>query len=174
MLRPQFLGNRGQNFVEIQEHTENLLDNIPEGVALDLQPLFFRYTIDTTTFLLFGKSIFSLKAQDNTAKEIEFTDAFNKSQAYMAQRMRLGPFYWTVNGRKLKETCATVHRFVDDIVKKATSERYKMQRPEESKNYVLIESLLNETQDLKVIRYQLLHILLAGRDTTASYLAWTV
>lgn len=38
--------------------------------------------------------------------------------------------------------------------------------------YIFLEALASETQDPIELRYQLLHILLAGRDTTASLLGW--
>ena len=174
MLRPQFMGNRARNFAEIQEHADVLVGSIPQGRALDLQPLFYRYTIDTTTFLLFGKSIRLLTAQGATSKETLFADALNRAQDYMAQRARLGPLYWTVRSRKMRETCAVVHEFIDDTVQNAIKERLELKMSKEQGSHVFINALLDETQDPKYIRNQLLHILLAGRDTTASCLSWTV
>jgi len=55
LLRPQFASNRYQNFEEIKTSVERLLDQIPEDGIVDLQPLFFRLTSDTTTFLLLAR-----------------------------------------------------------------------------------------------------------------------
>jgi cytochrome P450 len=72
LLRPQFTSNRHQNFEEIKKCVENLLDQVPTDGLVDLQPLFFRLTFDTTTFLLFGETSSSLNSSETAGKESEF------------------------------------------------------------------------------------------------------
>ena len=53
-----------------RDATDNLLYAIPlEGGVIDLQPLFFRLTLDVTTEFLFGESIESLKVPESTGEE---------------------------------------------------------------------------------------------------------
>src|SRR5271163_4346128 len=63
LLRKQFVRTQYQNLDHFREHVDNLISRLPakEGV-IDLQPLFFNLTLDTTTALLFGLSVYSLKA----------------------------------------------------------------------------------------------------------------
>ncbi|KAF2118617.1 cytochrome P450 [Lophiotrema nucula] len=172
LLRPQFLGNRAQNYTQMQEAVDKLIALIPDGQPVDLQPLFFRFTLETTTFLLFGKSIGALDDRYETGvagKESEFAQAFTVSQDYLAERGRLGDLYWLIGGPKFWRACRTVHHFVDSMVQS----RIGVKESVDSK-YVFIDALLEETQDVFTIRSQVLNILLAGRDTTACCLTWTL
>jgi cytochrome P450 len=131
---------------------------------VELQPLFFRLTFDTTTVLLFGKSMSALSSEDIAGQESDFSNAFNLGQDSLAHRGRLGDFYWLLSDgpfRKARETC---HRFVDEVDEDIR----------EKNKYIFINALIEETQNPKVLRDQYLNILLAGRDTTACCLSWTL
>jgi hypothetical protein len=67
--------------------------------VIDLQPLFFRLTLDVTTEFLFGKSIESLKVPEPTGEQT-FAEAFNIAQEYIAKRFRLLDLYWLMDGKK--------------------------------------------------------------------------
>lgn len=57
-------------FVEIQEHVEALISYISDGMIVDFQPLFFRFTLDTTTYLLFDRSIHSIGRRNYAGRGI--------------------------------------------------------------------------------------------------------
>ena len=185
LLRPQFASNRSQNFEQIKKCVENLIAAVPEdddGVV-DLQPLCFRLTFDTTMFLLFGSSVDAADWGHVTGQESDFAKAFNVAQEYLAHRGRLGPFYWLLGGKALRDACSTCHRFVDAAVSKAleahearhptTARADEEAKDDEHDSYAFVESLLQQTTDLQVIRDQCLNVLLAGRDTTGCCLQWT-
>lgn len=65
---------------------------------VDLQPLFFRYTLDTTTSMLFGKLVSSLEHSDGTQAASEFAESFRVAQHYLHQRSRLINWYWLLDG----------------------------------------------------------------------------
>lgn len=176
LLRPQFSSNRYQNFAEISKCVESLLDQIPADGVVDLQPLFFRLTFDTTTFLLFGETMSSLQSADIAGQESEFAIAFNLGQDYLSHRGRLGHFYWVLNTPEFRRACRTSHRFVDNAVQKAldAAEGKAATSPNEERRYVFIDALVEQTRDKKILRDQCLNILLAGRDTTACCLTWTM
>ena len=176
LLRPQFASNRYQNFEEIKKCVESLLSNIPPDGMVDLQPLFFRLTFDTTTFLLFGETLSSLQSEEIAGQESEFAQAFSLSQDYLSHRGRLGAFYWIVNTPKFRRACRASHHFVDQAIQKALDDA-DVARPNSPANatkdqYVFIDALIQETRDKKVLRDQCLNVLLAGRDTTACCLSW--
>ncbi|GME48853.1 cytochrome P450 [Neofusicoccum parvum] len=181
LLRPQFAKNRAQNFEQIQAAVQKLADQIPDGQPVDLQPLFFRFTLDTTTFLLFGESIGSLDAtgsgHDSASEEADFAEAFTVAQDFLAQRGRLGDLYWLIGGPKFWRACKTVHRFVDSMVRErlrdSSNNRQSGAPSEAESKHVFLDSLLLNRQDVFTIRSQLLNVLLAGRDTTACCLSWT-
>ena len=77
------------------------------------------------------------------------------------------------------QACRVVHDFVDKIVNK-TLERTLSQDAEkfiegkdEIDRYVFLKELIKATRDPTQLRDEILNILLAGRDTTASLLSLT-
>ncbi|DAA74994.1 TPA_exp: Cytochrome P450 [Trichophyton benhamiae CBS 112371] len=176
LLRPQFMTNRFRNFEQIRHAVNNLISSVPDSGVVDLQPLFFRLTFETTLFLLFGHYLPSLKSEGITGHESQFANAFNLGQDYLAQRGRLGDLYWLLGGREFKDACKVCHDFIDNAVQKALkhSSREKKVSDEEKETYVFIDALVQETREPSVLRDQCLNILLAGRDTTACCLTWTL
>ena len=177
MLRPLFSLNRANIFTQVEEHTEHLLQCIPANEFSDLQPLFFQFTFDTTTFLLFGKSMNSLQIASTTpnavnAREAEFSEAFRVSQDYLFRRGRLGDLYWLIGGKEFRKSCSIVHRFIDDAVQEALLTYFSEGKAVDVHSF--LDALIQETRDPRILRDQLLNVMLAGRDTTACCLTWTL
>jgi cytochrome P450 len=82
MLRPQLQHKQYENLEVFQTAVDDLIQRIQEGQgSLDLQPLFFRLTLDTTTAFLFGESVRSLITPE-AAGERTFATAFNTAQRW--------------------------------------------------------------------------------------------
>ncbi|KAL1882906.1 hypothetical protein Daus18300_000544 [Diaporthe australafricana] len=176
LLRPQFASNRSQNFEQIKNCVQDLINAIPtDGSTVDLQPLLFKLTFDTTMFLLFGDSVLDLDWGKVAGQESSFAQAFNQAQDYLAHRGRLGQFYWLLNDKTFREACKRCHRFVDEAVDKALqpSDNIQKKDTELHSNYSFIDALAEQTQDRKVLRDQCFNVLLAGRDTTGCCLSWS-
>lgn len=176
MLRPLFSLNRGNIFTQVEEHTEHLISCIPTNKFIDLQPLFFQFTFDTTKFLLFGKSANSLQANSTqdaaNAREAEFAESFRISQDFLFRRGRLGALYWMVDSLAFRGHCLAVHKFIDEAVQEALSVKY--QDGKSADLHCFLDALIKETRDPRVLRDQLLNVMLAGRDTTACCLTWVL
>lgn len=150
---------------------------------IDLQPLFFKLTFDNSTRFLLGESAGSLttllRAQPADAKD-DFEAAFDAAQNWIVKRNSAGPFYWTVNPREFQAACKSCHDFIDTHVHRVLQAQQDAKTDpaaDPPTKYLLLEELCRETRDPLELRYQLLHILLAGRDTTASslgFLFWSL
>lgn len=171
LLRPQFSKKRFDNFNEIKTQAENLLACMPDRGVVDLQPLFYRFTLDTTTYMLFGTSINSLIHADRGQKEARFAEAFQISQDFLSQRGRLVNFYWLIDGPKFRRSNRIVHEWLDETIQQALMSDEKEGSADD---YTVLRSLMKQTRDPRVLRDQLLNVLLAGRDTTAACLSWTL
>lgn len=180
LLRPIFNQQRTEYFSHIQLAVSNLLSRIAldtsqNHVIVDLQPLFFLLTLDVTTAAVFGTSTNSLQDHGRDSG-LRFANAFDKAQRYLAMRGRLGDFYWILGGKKFNNACKIVHEFVNEIVVDClsrTAERDKLEA-KGREEYLFIDALIKETSDAKAVRDQLVNVLLAGRDTTACLLSWTL
>ena len=116
ILRPQFHYKQYEDLSIFEDSVNGLLEVIENSRdssdVIDLQPLFFRVTLDITTTFLFGESVRSLKTP-KSAGELTFAEAFNTAQGYVAKRFRLLDLYWLIGGRKFREACQRVHEFAD-------------------------------------------------------------
>ncbi|MBE3043700.1 cytochrome P450, partial [Candidatus Bathyarchaeota archaeon] len=116
ILRPQFFVRQYENLDIIREPFEDLLQMLPsKGGIVDLQPLFFRFTLDVTTAFLIGESIGSLR-DPKSAGEHTFASSFDTAQKYVAKRFRLLDFYWMIGGKEFRDACGRVHEFADQII----------------------------------------------------------
>ncbi|KFY10203.1 hypothetical protein V491_07770 [Pseudogymnoascus sp. VKM F-3775] len=170
LLRPQFHFKEYADLGIFSDACDNLLDNIPaSGGVVDLQPLFFRLTLDVTTAFLFGESIESLKLSENT-REQTFADAFNIAQEYVAKRFRLLDLYWLIGGKEFRDACEKVHFFADQIIDRNLSHEVT---EDKGSKYVFLRAMAKKTPNRTALRSQIINILTAGRDTTACLLSWT-
>lgn len=174
LLRPQLFRKRYSDLTIMKRHVDNMIKFLPVNGRVDLQPLFSRLTMDASTAFLFGKSVDSLNP-DQTRDEEKFTEAFQFAQEYVKKRYQFGRQCWLINSRKYQSACKTVHDFVDKMSLRAIEAR-KSQIASGVGNETtnLLDSLVCETQDQVELRGHLLHLLMAGRDTTASLLSWTM
>ena len=80
--------------------------------------------------------------------------------------------YWLINPPRFHRAVKTVNDVVDYYVDRVLDAKSnpKDQSSNENKRYVFLEALAEETRDRKMLRDQMLNILLAGRDTTAGLL----
>jgi cytochrome P450 len=172
LLKPQFARSLYRDLNVFDAHIDNFIQCVPSnGGVIDLQPLFFRFTLDTTTAFLFGKSVDSLSENcpiDNAA----FSEDFNVAQDYLAKRHRLMDLYWLIDGFKFRRACKAVHKFLDTII----DQSLKASEDDAGKNehYVFLNVVAQHCHDRQALRNQLMNILIAGRDTTACMLSWTL
>ncbi|OAQ58804.1 n-alkane-inducible cytochrome P450 [Pochonia chlamydosporia 170] len=174
LLRKQFVRTQYQNLhTSLSEHVDNLIASIPNKGVVDLQPLFFKLTMDVATSLLFGKSIYSLRAGvDQAAEDKQFAESFDIAQEGLAKRFRIAPFHFLYSPPKFRRACKNVHRYIEQYIDQIKCA--KGSKPEEASTSTwFIDQLAAESLSKEDLRDQLLNVLLAGRDTTACCLSWT-
>ncbi|KAK3352443.1 cytochrome P450 [Lasiosphaeria hispida] len=184
LLRKQFVRAQYQDNRCFHEHVGNLINCLSDG-HVDLQPLFFNLTLDVATDLLFGRSVYSLRADiDQAADNREFAESFNVAQEGLAKRFRLAPFHFIYNPSAFRKACRNVHMFVERYIReqgfmdKATGDDDKAPESENATQQDsaswFIRQVAQESATETDLRDQLLNVLLAGRDTTACCLSWTL
>lgn len=170
LLRPHFALTRARTFERIQLCVDRLLASIPrDGSVVDLKPLFLHLTFQTTMFLLFGED-----SNNIDTPQSDFASAFQTAQGYLPPRVRLGKFYWAVDDKSFRSACRTCHEFIDQGVDRALQKLASGKITGEDECPSFVESLMGRTQDRRILRDQCLNMLLAGRDTTACCLSWTL
>lgn len=176
LLRKQFARAKYQNLESsFQEHVRNLVWCMPADGVVDLQPLFFSLTLDTTTALLFGSSVYSLR-KDQDAENRMFSESFTIAQEGLAKRFRLAPFHSLYNPPAFRKACRNVHGFLEDYIQKEglVNKVFNKEASIKKGTSWFIEQVASESETVAELRDQLLNVLLAGRDTTACCLSWTL
>ncbi|KAJ7048749.1 cytochrome P450 monooxygenase pc-1 [Mycena amicta] len=190
MTRPFFSKDKISHFDIFDQHADTVVKLLRSrtraGYAVDFQDLIGRFTMDSATEFLFGTCVNSLHAnvpyahnvgfpppQSNSAQAEtanRFVQAFNESMQVIAEREYIGAIWplWEMWEDKTKKPMKVVNAFLEPIIhagirKKRTK---STEQKEEREAQTLLEELLMSTDDPKVLRDEILNILLAGRDTT--------
>lgn len=184
LLRPSFARDQISDVSVFENHLPNLFKQISvhNGRPFDIQELFYRFTVDSSTEFLFGQSVESLKdeAIGMTKEAIDFdgkagfTEAFNRGQAYLATRALSQHLHFLFYNKQFREDIKTIHKFADFYVKRALETPPEKLETLSNGSYIFLYELVKETRDPIVLRSQLLNILIASRDTTASLLSFTM
>lgn len=170
MLRRQFTRIDFKNPHTFEEHVNTLIASLrgPTRVV-DLQPAFFRFTLATTTALIFGEPVDDLEDEDlNT-----FASSFDYASEISAIRLRLADLCWLYTPRKYTKACKSVKKYATHFVNKALNNK-DGGSSQSSAGIALILDLYEELKDPLLVRDQLMHVLLAGRDTTACTMSWAL
>ncbi|KAI5984812.1 cytochrome P450 [Pisolithus marmoratus] len=198
MARPFFSKDRISHFDIFEKHAKDALNQakarLQEGHPVDFQDMVYRFTLDSATEFLFGKSVHSLSAglvyskNSQPGKHRDFTNhsadifahALAEAQSQAMLRTNFGSSwrlaeFWSDRIRKEMEVC---YRFIDPILKNALEtkrmikegDQYTGQVSTEEKEGLedtLLGHLVNCTEGKMD---EIVNILIAGRDTTASTL----
>ncbi|KAB8238392.1 hypothetical protein ETB97_012285 [Aspergillus alliaceus] len=194
LIRPTFTKMRIADLDLFESHFQDLLAALPPRspysglIEVDLQPLFFRMTLDSATEVLLGRSFHSLRAPPGSPFH-RFMEAFDYAQLKVHTRdlldrgwmKPLGLFRRLLRGGRkdrFDEACETVNTVLDETIREflgqlhaGGSSQEKTDQDHKQKLYVLLEEMVQSTRDPLELRYELLNVLIAGRDTTASLLS---
>ena len=177
LIRPSFARDQVADLDNFEDHLNCMIDAIPTDgkTTVDLQELFFKLTIDTATEFLFGESTNMLQGNDsqNSRANLQFTEAWNQAQLE-ARKVDRSILYFRTP-KENKKNIKIVDDYVGRYVQQGLQYREEFLRDPEktiSKNgrYVFMHELVKALDDPVRIRDEILNVLLAGRDTTASLL----
>ncbi|KAL8335589.1 hypothetical protein RB598_009668 [Gaeumannomyces tritici] len=176
LIRPMFVRNRVRDLDIFDRWMNVLLGKLPEpGGTVDVMDLFYRMTLDVTTDFLLGHSVNSLDNPNN-----DFSRAFTDVQRVQMMLTVMAPLKSFVPTKKYYAGIKVIERFMMPFIEQALalppSELEKLSSPDSNSNreVTFLHSIARYSRDPKVIRDQIMAVLLAGRDTTAATLSWCV
>ena len=147
---------------------ERLIALIPgDGSSVDLQPLFGRLALDSSTEFLFGESIGSLSSASIAKDAQDFLDAYNHGQMMIGKRFQLPHWNILTWDRKFWRSCLVAHKFVEKHISRARHETDKVGEKEISPTrFILAHELVKASEDEVDIRNQLLNTFLPAHEAT--------
>ncbi|KAI9643447.1 hypothetical protein NHQ30_008066 [Ciborinia camelliae] len=190
MMRPQFTRDQISDLEVEERHFQNLMRAIDVRMQngwteeMDLQVLFFRLTMDSATEILLGESADSqllelpghYQAAENT--RIDFATEFDNALSWTSTRGRFADKSWLIISKDYTKSWNKCNEYVDHFVQLALTKNSLDKSRDENdpsstkKKFIYLDALAKEIQDPTELRSQCLHLLIAGRDTTASLLGW--
>ncbi|KAL8803180.1 MAG: hypothetical protein Q9182_003352, partial [Xanthomendoza sp. 2 TL-2023] len=170
LLRPLFAKTRISGLDIFEEHTQQLIGLIGgEGQEVNISDLSYKFTLDAATHFLLGRSVGSL-----THADASFAQAFDDVQRIQTLKVRAGPFSWLIPKESFSKGLKTMDSFIEPFIQDTL--RFSTRQLEENTvkpgQLTFLHALASFTKDRKVIRDQLVNVLLAGRDTTAGTLSF--
>ena len=172
VLRRQFVRMQYQDLKIFEGPIDKLLAELKSSPSsvVDLQPFFFRFTLNTTTSLIFGEPFAGLDPTDHQ----QFDDNFSYCGLITAMCVRLADWCWLYNPPRFKKSCSMVKRYAMHYVNHALMDMHENGAEEASERHPFIIDLYQELRDPALVRDQLMNVLMAGRDTTACLLSWAL
>ncbi|KAF8219014.1 cytochrome P450 monooxygenase pc-3 [Tricholoma matsutake] len=203
MTRPFFSKERITDFDIFDRHAKNaigqIIDRLKAGYAVDFQDVASRFTIDSATEFLFGSDIDTLSAglPYPASSPLASSDAFMNHPSNKFASAILECLCQTLNRanygsswplaefwkNKVKPHRKVVDQFIEPVLVEALAKRTKAadsgrtasdKLRTDADEETLLNHLINQTQDIQVLKDELLNLLLAGRDTTASTLTFSI
>ncbi|KAG6374897.1 cytochrome P450 [Boletus reticuloceps] len=203
MTRPFFSRDRISDFDIFETHAEDAIHQMKirmrQGHPVDFQDVASRFTLDSVTEFLFGKAVCSLSAgivyppSSPLSKDPAFLNhpsnrfirAFTASQIATMRRANYGSCwrlaeFWQDQVQKHMRVC---YEFIDPIIADTLAKKHEQGRiglddkqdtGEVKEGETLLEHLVNYTEDQTILRDETLNLLIAGRDTTAATLTFSV
>ena len=196
MVRQQFSREQISDLDLEERHVQAILNVLKVGEdgwtkLPDLEPLFFRFTLDTITEFLYGYSVHSQNpAARSTLPVIEgvespdqdqFNHHIDQGKAWIEARGALFKFYWLLSSSAFRRHCREVKKlanwYVQDLLRRRTqygqpAESFDAGAEKRKSKFFLLEDLASRCDDPIVLRNETLNILIAGRDTTGALLGW--
>ncbi|CAA7262232.1 unnamed protein product [Cyclocybe aegerita] len=165
LTRPFFTRERLSDFDIYDRNGEKALtlarERLAQGHSVNVQDLFGRFTLDSATGFLFGHSVDSLSA----------------GLPYPPSLAHLSPASFNTHPSNAFDTIKPYRDIMDDfaspVIQRAIREWESKKDKKDEEHNTLLESLLDQTQDLQILKDELANLLVAGRDTTMALLTFS-
>jgi hypothetical protein len=167
-----------QNIFQVMQQTDD------KGWTnnFNLIDLFFRFSIDSSTEFLFGKSTntqieatpqrFCKEVFNTEAKSGTLEEAIKIGQKYMGTRTKLSKYYWMCDGfsyrRAVRRGAFHINNFLLECIGRAESNL----EHDNNKPSTVIEALVDSGSSVDEIINNCRHLIVAGFDTTSNFLAF--
>ncbi|RSL45695.1 hypothetical protein CEP54_014170 [Fusarium duplospermum] len=168
VLRRSFKKENPAPFLEtLERNFQAFTSHVPtDGSEVDLQPLFLGLTMDVATEFLMGHSTGMLCNKGEHSREQQFVDDYMICSEEIIQQMQLGPLHQLKFNFKAKRAKKRVYEYLDKFIDESLQ-----QSQDNSPEGNFLADMMAIAKDRKGLSDQILHILLASRDTTSSLLS---
>ncbi|TDL26691.1 cytochrome P450 monooxygenase pc-2 [Rickenella mellea] len=201
MTRPFFTRDRTSHFDIFERHSDEAIlqmtTRLNEDCAIDFQDVIWRFTLDSATEFLFGSCVHSLSdglpyphfhpksksaSSDNDNRSLSFASALEEAMYVVSRRARIGPIWplLEIFNDKSRRSMKVIERFLDPIIRHALERKRLMVGDGEGReksgeigdDETLLDHLVKSTEDMSILKDEVINMMIAGRDTTATTLTY--
>ncbi|KAL3960423.1 hypothetical protein ACCO45_005540 [Purpureocillium lilacinum] len=172
MIRPMFARDRLRNLTIFDYCTNKLLSKLPRsGETVDLKDLLYRWSLDAATDFLLGENVDSL---DNPVHDV--ANAMTVAQRIQMLIFVLNPIAPMIPKGKYLEAIRCIESFIEPIIGRALSltESELDELSKSDMDFTFLHSIARFSKEPKVLRDEIMSVLLAARDTTAATMSWAM
>ncbi|KAF2877774.1 cytochrome P450 [Massariosphaeria phaeospora] len=173
IIRPQFIKERVSDLMIFEENVQILIRKISETPEVNMLDQLLRYTFDVATHFLLGKSAGSMEQP-----QVALAAAFSTAQRTMGLVVRTGPLNWLVPRKRMGfyRAMDVINNFISGYIDEALalSPEELEKKTSHDSGYTFLHAVASYTRDRKMLRDQIISVMLAGRDTTACTLNWAI
>lgn len=178
LIKPYFERAAIRNLRRLDAHITRLLANIPmDGMTVDMQPLFQRYFLDTSTEFLFGETIDSLSHDDRSWPSRDMRVV----QAGLRVRLQLSSFLFLHRDRDWLAACSRIHEWLDGYIGKAYTQLLDQELSGQPATYHdgrprddFLWTIAQQVPDKLELRTQLISVWIPSNETTSILLSNTL
>ncbi|OAA53511.1 Cytochrome P450 [Niveomyces insectorum RCEF 264] len=175
LIRRQFARVQKQTPQAFTSLVADLVADVDRAAAVDgvvdLKPLLYAFTLRTTTTLLFGEPHSRMEADKQEEQAVRAH--LDYATSVLGVRVRLADGAWLYNPPRFRRACRAVRDWAAQFVRAALACQAAVGDDAAAEKYAFILDLWRAMRDPELVRDQLLHVLVAGQDSTASLLSWT-
>ena len=149
----------------LERNFQSFLSHIPQdGSTVSLARLFFWLAMDIATELLFDNSTSMLDRARIHDSERQFVEDYMVCSSEAIKRMQWGPLGPFLQSWKLGQAKGRIFSYIDNFIEESLQKKLPLHGGR------ALHELKRQGLNKQEMRDQVLHILLASRDTTASVL----
>jgi cytochrome P450 len=178
LIKPYFDRAAFSDLARLESHTNRLLRKIPtDGSAVDMQPLFQHWFLDTATEFLLGESVHSLEDPSEAWPHADMVTI----QAGLRVRLQLSFFLFLHRDKEWLAACHRIHGFLDSHIERAYTqleEERATGKPAVNAKGVprhdLLWHMAKQVPDKLELRTQLTGVWIPSNETTSILMSNTI
>ncbi|TLD09603.1 hypothetical protein PspLS_11725 [Pyricularia sp. CBS 133598] len=169
-LRPLFTRQRVSDLASFERHVQVMLPMLAGGRTVNVKDVLSRLALDVSADFSLGRNVSSLARHDDDG----VFEAFERIRHTQSLIERLAALNFLVPRRQFRRDLATLDGFmkpsIDEALAMTPEQLDDMDRKDHG--YKLIHACVATSRDPRYLRDEMMSILIAGRDTTATTMAW--
>ncbi|OHF03813.1 cytochrome P450 [Colletotrichum orchidophilum] len=170
-LRSLFTRQRVSDLVCFERHIQAMLPMLAGGHPVNMKDVLSRFALDVSADFSLGRQVNSLSSKQDD----DVFEAFERIRHTQSLIERLGPLNFLVPRRGFRRDLEALNSFLDPSIEKAISmsEAELAEMDKTDHGWTLLHACAGVSRDARYLRDEMVSILIAGRDTTATTMSWT-